>query len=608
MPGIVGIISKGQSKTNELTLETMLNVMKYESFYSSGKYLNAEVGICLGWTVHHKSFCDCLPIFNETNDVIMVFYGENHIEVGGIDGLIGKHAEPLNATNASYLVHLYEEDKSSFIRNLNGWFCGVIIDLQEKKAVLFNDRYGMQRLYFHESKDFFYFSSEAKSILRVMPSLRTIPTQSLAELFSCRCVLENRSLFQDIHLLPGGSCWEIREGEVVDRKYYFDPASLEKLPSFEKPVFLDRLRTTVRHALPKYFHAGDRIAFSLTGGLDTRTILSNITVDSKNIQCYSHGGAYRDCFDVKIARQVAEKLGLAHHTLRIDDTFIIDFPSLATTTVYASDGYMDVNGAPSLYLHRKARSLGNVRMTGNFGDQVLVGHRDLYSSPNMPIVLNKEMEKHWNNAIVSLSRLSQGSRLSFFLFKQAPWYDYARFAVEQSQLVQRSPFMDNDLVALLYQAPRGTLDAEDLRVRLIKEGNPELSMIPTERGYLGRNLLFSRYLRLYRRCLFTAEYYFSYGMPNWLAVLDSYVHHLNVDRLVLELNKYYNLRRLFRYQLSAYIKEILLDPRTLNRSFINRSALERAVIAHTTGRGNYTSSINMVLSIELAMRSLFETY
>jgi len=51
------------------------------------------------------------------------------------------------------------------------------------------------------------------------------------------------------------------------------------------------------------------------------------------------------------------------------------------------------------------------------------------------------------------SEEAAGNQLSFIAFKQVPWHHYARLAVEQSQITIRSPFLDNDLVALAFQAP-----------------------------------------------------------------------------------------------------------------------------------------------------------
>ena len=185
MPGIAGIISKKPIQIIEPIIESMIGTMLYEDFYASGKYLNEQMGVCIGWAVHKDSFADCQPIYNEKKDVILICYGENHVDADILNEIKGK-GHDVAALNASYLVHLYEDYEEELFKKLNGWFCGLLIDLQKKKSFLFNDRYGMQRLYIHEDKNSFYFASEAKSILRVKPELKKIPTQSLAGLLSCR--------------------------------------------------------------------------------------------------------------------------------------------------------------------------------------------------------------------------------------------------------------------------------------------------------------------------------------------------------------------------------------------------------------------------------------
>ena len=59
---------------------------------------------------------------------------------------------------------------------LNGRFHGLLTDRNSAMSTLFNDRYGMHRVYYHETKDAFYFAAEAKAILAVFhePELRTI--------------------------------------------------------------------------------------------------------------------------------------------------------------------------------------------------------------------------------------------------------------------------------------------------------------------------------------------------------------------------------------------------------------------------------------------------
>src|SRR5207247_119949 len=95
----------------------------------------------------------------------------------------------------------YRQDRT-FPAGLNGRFHGVLIDRGRGMTMLFNDRYGMHRVYVHEGSEAFYFAAEAKAILAVRPELRRVDARGLGEFVACGCVLENRTLFDRIHLLP----------------------------------------------------------------------------------------------------------------------------------------------------------------------------------------------------------------------------------------------------------------------------------------------------------------------------------------------------------------------------------------------------------------------
>lgn len=606
MPGIAGFITKKPMQNSKKNLDIMLKAMEYEEFYLNGKYINEQLGLYVGWVAHKESFVGGIPIHNVDNDKIIILHGEiirNHDESKIINPSYVKRKQ--NSTN--YIKNLYNGNEIDFLRRLNGFFNGLIIDLRKRKIILFNDRYGMKRIYFHEKKDSFYFASEAKSILNLKTCSRSISNQCLAELVSFQCVFENRSLYKNISLLPGGSYWNVTNGKNIKRKEYFNPKEYEDLPKLDKLEFIKRLKSTLENILIRYFSYGENIVLSLTGGLDTRTILSNVPILDPNIKFYSHSGIYRECYDVKIAKEIAKICNLPHSTLKIDKTFILKFTELAKKTIYISDGYMDLNGTPSLYLHGKARKIGKIRLSGNYGDQVLRNVRNLVPNPVKSKWLNKDFHRKIDDAIVCLKDLSTGHPLTFFLFKQAPWFDYSRYSVEQSQMVQITPFMDNDLIRLLYQAPDNMLEAKDVRMILVKDGRRGLSKIPTDRGYLGDdNKIVIAVRHFIREILFKIEYYFSYGMPNWLAKLNCWLSYFEVEKMFLERNKYYNFRRWFGSELSDFVKDILLDDRTLKRPFVNNTELRRMVNNHINKTENHTTSINRMISVELAFRLLVE--
>ena len=196
MPGITGIISKHQTGHEEAQLGQMICCMMYESFYKQGKYIDHQNGFYIGYVVIENAFADCMPIFNETKDLVMFLTGETYMDTSLISDLKTRHY--FNPNNAGYLIHLYEELGDDFFIKLNGWYNGLIIDNRKQKAILFNDRYGIRRIYYHESDDAYIFSSEAKSLLSTYPSLRCLDDQSIGEYLVYDCVLDNRTYFSNL--------------------------------------------------------------------------------------------------------------------------------------------------------------------------------------------------------------------------------------------------------------------------------------------------------------------------------------------------------------------------------------------------------------------------
>lgn len=611
MPGICGIITKKRGEGNQSHLQFMLDSMLHEPFYRSGSYSNDGLGIYAGWVCHEGSFSDCMPVWNEKKTVILLFFGENFTDLELFDQLKAKHHK-FDSSNASYIVHLYEEKGIGFLTELNGWFSGLLVDLRSNTAVLFNDRYGMQRIYYYEGKDSFYFSSEAKALLEICPDRREIDPRGLGEYISCDCVLENRTLFRGIHRLPGAAAWIFEGDAVLVKDCYFKSEGWENQPWLEKDFYYERLKETFTKVLSRYFRTSQPIGISLTGGLDTRVLMAvSIDMPPGKYPCYTFGGMYRDCYDVKVARKVAEVCHQSHETLVLDKAFLSDFPSYAEKVVNITDGCVGVAGSYELYLNNLARQIAPIRMTGNYGGEVLRGIGGmLRARVSNPIIFSSDMTGYFREAASTVHELYEGctNEISFNFFKEIPWLRSHNFVSEQSQLTLRSPYLDNDLVALTYRAPLEARQTKELCLRLIADGNPELGTIPTDRGVGGNErFLFSSLARGYYEFLFKAEYAYNYGMPQWLAKLDSKVMGLHLEKLFFGRHKFAHYRVWYRDELSDYVKAMLLDDISLSRTYLNRKAVEQIVVGHTRGYANYTTEISKLLTLELIHRLLTET-
>ena len=132
----------------------------------------------------------------------------------------------------------------------------------------------------------------------------------------------------------------------------------------------------------------------------------------------------------------------------------------------------------------------------------------------------------------------------------------------------------------------------------MRDGNPALAALRTDRGRGGRNGL-SRALLEFS---FKAEYAYDMGMPQWVAQIDHVFRPLHLERIWLGRHKIFHFRVWYRDQLSHYVREILFDPRALARPYVEAKAVRAIVDGHIKGSRNYTTEIHRLLTLELAHR------
>jgi asparagine synthase (glutamine-hydrolysing) len=605
MPGIVGLITQMPRESAERELFQMVGTLCHENFYLTGTWTEQSMGVYVGWISRKDSFSDGMPLRNEHGDVVLVFSGEEFPEPGTAQRL-KEQGHQLDGAGASYLPHLYEEDPS-FPAGLNGRFHGLLADRTRGLAILFNDRYGMHRIYYHESKNTFYFAVEAKAILAVRPELRRLNLQSVGEFVACGCTLEDRSLFEGVQILPGGSKRVFRNGSQVQKETYFKPQEWENQAPLEPEPHYREIREVFSRNLPRYFNGHQRIAMSLTGGLDTRMIMAWRKPDPGSLPCYTFGGMLRDCQDVISARQVAHMCEQSHQVLRVGKEFLDRFPHYAERAVYLTDGCVDVAHAPDVYLNERAREIAPVRMTGNYGGEVLRGVRTFKPVEPLPGLFRPEFLPYVRQTTKTYAGLLREHPLSFAVFKQGPWNHYGILALEETYLSLRSPYLDNDLVRTIFRAPEGALANNDFSLRLIADGNRALLRIPTDRGLAGeRGRLLGAAFRGLLEFSFKAEYAYDMGMPQWLARINHGFSPLRFERLFLGRHKFSHFRIWYRDALAAYVRAMLLDTRSLSRPYIERKGLEAVVRGHLKGDRNYTTEIHKLLTLEILQRLLLD--
>ena len=370
MPGIAGMISQRPAEECQRLVRAMVGSMRHEPLYLSEFYSVSDLGVYAGWTAHKGSFAASQPFLNEQRDIALIIAGECFADFDTRTNL-GKKGHRIEENN-DWIVHLYEEEGEQFFEKLNGLFSGVLIDKRLEKAFLFNDRFGVERIYWHENNSSVYLASEAKALLRILPELREFDKIGVAQFLTFGCTLESRTLFRNVNVLPGASLWTFGRGGC-QRAKYFSPQAWEAQPALSPVRYAAEFQERFKAVLPRYFESESRMGISLTGGLDTRMIMACRPHCTTEPVCYTFEGPTGETIDTQLAARVAKACGCDHYILRLGTDFFSDFGSNVDRTVYTTDGCLGATGAHEIYLNALARRFAATRLTGNYGSEILRG-------------------------------------------------------------------------------------------------------------------------------------------------------------------------------------------------------------------------------------------
>jgi asparagine synthase (glutamine-hydrolysing) len=585
MPGIFGVIDsaavnsqRGQQELQVL-VERMRAAMRYEHVVSEPLVSLPSVGACVGRAVRAGD----RPVDGPRGAWSFLTVGD--------DG-----------ADQAALVEAYRREDVAGLATVPGMTAGFLADVERGKCLLFNDRYGHERLFVHVDGTRVAFSSEAKAILAIAPATRQFDPAGLAEWLACGCTIGRRSLFRNIEVLDGGTVLTF-EGSAGHRHRYFDPARLEGLAPAGAEEFLENFSSSLRTAVHAVTATAPPVGMSVTGGLDSRMIMASLDAAPGSVPCYTFGSMYRTTGDVAVGRAVAACCGQPHHVLELGRDFVSAVPSHLEDAVYISDGYLGLSGAAELYVNRRARAIAPTRMTGNWGGELMRGVRAFKFTMPKGGFLSTELARTIDESAAAFSTTGQHP-LSATLFQQMPHQGYGRYAIERSQMVMRSPFLADDVVRWLYRAPaavRASAAPSVIRHR------PGLLAIPTDLGALGTGRGVMR--RKIRRALIKAEYLTSHGAPDWLAVLASRLPKGVLETRFLGVDKFQHFRHWMRRDVAGFVRESLLgDAGNGLADWFDMAAVARMVDAQVDGRANFTNELDKLLTLAAVRRRLFARF
>lgn len=364
MPGIVGFTITAKDRINACrTLEKMQNLIIHGDFYVKDELFRDEQ-ICA--TRAHINVVQKKPQPHHEAGVYIWLDGEFY----NTNDLAKALPSPVDYDTA-LLARLYRHRKDfSFLKQIDGNYAAVIYDSGKQKVHLLNDRRGLRRLYWTEHSGNLVWSSEAKAML-TRPGWETrIDPLAVKQFFSIGYLLENRSWFQGVELLPSGSIltWDLRERQLRKQRYWWWNEIKPLTGGINRIEIADELGRLFVQSVRKRSRHGEKVGLMLSGGLDSRSILAAMPDNDYPIHAFTYGR--KGCDDIRIAERAAKVKGAVHHVFELD---VSNWLLSRVDGVWWTDGECNIYHMRGIEWRKMLRATCEINLDGLGGDGILGG-------------------------------------------------------------------------------------------------------------------------------------------------------------------------------------------------------------------------------------------
>lgn len=309
------------------------------------------------------------PIFNEDGSIVVIFNGEiyNYRELKV--ELEAKGHEFYTTSDTEVIVHLYEEEGSSFVHKLNGMFAIAIWDAEKKKLILVRDRIGIKPLYYTIIDGILVFGSEIKAILKYPGIKPKININVLNEFFSFGYVSGKNTLFSGIKKLEQGNMLIAENGEISIKRYW--ELDVSNQLNLSETYFVNMLRKKIKKSVEAHMLSDVPIGAFLSGGIDSSYIVGLMTQFSDEpVKTFSVGFDIEEYNELKYARKVADYFGTEHEEILMGP----EIKLLKAVTWHMEEPATDPALVPFYKISDFARKKVKVVLTGDGADELFGGY------------------------------------------------------------------------------------------------------------------------------------------------------------------------------------------------------------------------------------------
>jgi asparagine synthase (glutamine-hydrolysing) len=193
--------------------------------------------------------------------------------------LSGRGHEFRTATDTEVILAAYAEWGAECVQQLNGMFAFAIWDVAARTLFVARDRFGEKPLFYvHQPGRLFAFASEMKALWAAEVIGRRIhdPTLALFTTFG-QVEVGEQTIYHDTLRLPQAHTLTLTADGRLQKRRYWDIDPRIRNEGRKDEEYADEFRERFMHSVRLRLHADVPVGSSLSGGLDSSTVVSVIS-------------------------------------------------------------------------------------------------------------------------------------------------------------------------------------------------------------------------------------------------------------------------------------------------------------------------------------------
>ena len=465
---------------------------------------------------------------------------------------------------------------------IDGYFSAVIYDKTELQINLISDRYGLKPLYFYHRNGLFFWSSEVKGFLPLEPFRPEINPEAVNCFMDVGHMIGNLTWLKNVEMLFASAVltYDINKGRILKKSRYWNWSEIkpEKIEFDDASVTLGKL---IKKSVNKRIHPSKKIGVSLSGGLDSRAILSSID-DASNVFTYTFGA--KDSLDAEIASMVAQIKKSPHLFIELNENNWLDNRFRG---IWRSDGMLHFMHMQGCITHNKIIELCNISL---YGTRVGGGYF-LKKLKNKQ--LNKRISKSSASLIFGSYIKHDDTDDSFYDVDHIdPYFINNRIRMFTNRgciavsegIEHRNPLLDNDIVEFTFSLP----DEYRINTKIYNQSLlytfPEMySKIPWEKTGFPISKKITPLTKTFKEI---ERFSVRIGLQK--------------RRKMLKNREWINSPAALNF-----MKKILEPSGAIYPDYVRENILEKYLIPHSNGDKNYSEQIGRAMTMELWFQQVF---